>query len=64
MYMLTANELISLGLSYHKISPRIRYATEPYPNRWTHHILLETVQEFDDELKKWLEEAYEYAKCK
>lgn len=56
--------LFSLGLSYQKISPRVRYAAEPYPNRWTHHIVLETVREFDDELKKWLEEAYEYAKCK
>ena len=29
---------VTFGLSYRKDSPRIDVATEPYPNRWTHHI--------------------------
>jgi len=56
--------LFSIGLSYHKESDRVRYATEPYPNRWTHQILIESYAEFDDELKNWLDEAYTFAKTK
>lgn len=56
--------LVSLGLSYHKESPRVAVATEPYPNRWTHHILLTTPKEVDAELLDWTEEAYQYALIK
>ena len=50
--------LVSLGLSYHKESPRVAVATEPYPNRWTHHLLLSGPEEIDAELMGWLREAY------
>lgn len=56
--------LVSLGLSYHKESPRVAVATEPYPNRWTHHILLTTPKEVDAELLDWAEEAYRFALIK
>lgn len=56
--------LVSLGLSYHKKSPRVAVATEPYPNRWTHHILLTTPKEVDAELLDWTEEAYRFALIK
>lgn len=56
--------LVSLGLSYHKESPRVAVATEPYPNRWTHHILLTTSNEVDAELLDWTEEAYRFALIK
>lgn len=56
--------LVSLGLSYHKESPRVAVATEPYPNRWTHHILLTTSKEVDAELLDWTEEAYRFALIK
>ena len=56
--------LFSIGLSYHKDSPRVRHATEPYLNRWTHHILIETAEEFNEDLKNWFDEAYSFAKVK
>ena len=56
--------LVSLGLSYHKESPRVAVATEPYSNRWTHHILLTTPKEVDAELLDWTEEAYRFALIK
>lgn len=56
--------LVSLGLSYHKESPRVAVATEPYPNRWTHHILLTTANEVDAELLDWAEEACQFAMVK
>lgn len=56
--------LISVGLSHLRETPRVRLAVEPYPNRWTHHILLETPEDFDDELKNFLDEAYTFARRK
>ena len=29
--------LVSFGLFHRQESDRIQYASEPYPNRWTHH---------------------------
>ena len=46
--------LVSLGLSYHKESPRVAVATEPYPNRWTHHTSVADLGELDEELMGWL----------
>lgn len=56
--------LVSFGLSYRKESPRIAAATEPYPNRWTHHVLLQHTYEVDAELLAWLEEAYQFSLVK
>ena len=48
---------ISFGLRYRKDSPRIDAASEPYPNRWTHHMLISSAEEIDDELIGWIKEA-------
>ncbi len=48
---------VTFGLQYKKESPRIDAASEPYPNRWTHHILISSVEEIDDELMGWIKEA-------
>ncbi len=48
---------VTFGLQYKKESPRIDAASEPYPNRWTHHMLISSVEEIDDELMGWLKEA-------
>ena len=55
---------ITFGLSYRKESARIDVATEPYPNRWTHHVMIGTVEEVDAELLSWIAEAAEFAKSK
>ena len=52
---------VTFGLSYQKVSPRIDVATEPYPNRWTHHVLVASMEEIDDELLGWLKEAAEFS---
>lgn len=49
--------VISFGLSHRAESPRIDAATELYPNRWTHHILISDVKEIDEELMVWVKEA-------
>ena len=55
---------ISFGLSYRKESPRIDAATEPYPNRWTHHMMVGSEEEIDDELMGWIREAAEFSASK
>ena len=48
---------VTFGLQYKKESPRIDVALEPYPNRWTHHMLISSADEIDDELMGWIKEA-------
>ncbi len=52
---------ITFGLSYRKESARIDAATEPYPNRWTHHVMIGAKEEIDDELLSWIVEAAVFA---
>ena len=52
---------ISFGLGYRKESPRIDAATEAYPGRWTHHVMVGSVDEIDEELMNWIKEAAEFS---
>ena len=52
---------ITFGLPYRKESPRIDAAAEPYPNRWTHHMVIGAENEIDSELLSWIEEAAVFA---
>lgn len=45
-------------------SPRIDVATEPYPNRWTHHVMVSSVEEIDEELMGWIREAAAFSASK
>ncbi len=56
--------VVCFGLAYRKDSPRIAVATEPYPNRWTHHVLLERPEDVDDELMDWIEESHQFSLSK
>ena len=49
--------VVTFGLGYRKESPRIDVAVEPYPNRWTHHMLISKPEEIDNELMEWIREA-------
>ena len=55
---------ISFGLSYRKESPRIDATAEPYPNRWTHHMMVGSEEEIDAELMGWIREAAEFSASK
>ena len=41
--------------------PRVDAAVEPYPNRWTHHILVSSIDEIDDELLSWIKETSDFS---
>ena len=49
--------VVSIGLPYRISSPRIWMAVEPYPNRWTHHLLLSDETQLDAELMGWITES-------
>lgn len=53
--------VVTFGLKHKAVSPRIDIAAEPYPNRWTHHLLISRTDEIDDELIGWIKEAADFA---
>ena len=55
---------VTFGLSYRKESLRIDVATEPYPNRWTHHVTVSGLDEIDGELMGWIREAAAFSAAK
>lgn len=56
--------IVTFGLAYKKMHPRIVEAVEPYPGRWTHHVLIENEREIDDELMEWIRESYDFSMLK
>lgn len=55
---------VSFGLAAPLDSPRVDAKTEPYPNRWTHHLIIGSPEEIDEELLGWLQEAAAFAASK
>jgi len=53
--------VLSFGLETRIESPRIEEAVEPYPNRWTHHVIIDSEREIDNELLGWLVQAHDFA---
>lgn len=56
--------VLTLGLDRPLQSPRVAAVTEPYPNRWTHHIVLSRTEEIDNELMDWVRQAAAFAAAK
>ena len=56
--------LVTFGLERQLSSPRIAAAVEPYPNRWTHHVVVSRPEEIDQELLTWLTQAFQFAQAK
>ncbi|MDO4516521.1 MAG: DUF5655 domain-containing protein [Bacillota bacterium] len=55
---------VTFGLGYRKDAPRIDGAVESYPNRWTHHVMVSSLQEIDGELMGWVREAAAFSAAK
>lgn len=56
--------ILSFGLGRRLNSPRIAAASEPYPGRWTHHVVVSDADQLDGELLAWLREAHAFALTK
>lgn len=50
--------IVTFGLLTRVDHPRIKHAVEPYPNRWTHHVLVSTPADIDAQLLDWIKQAY------
>ncbi len=55
---------VTFGLGCRKESPRIDVATQPYPGRWTHHVMVGSEEEIDEELLDWIKEAADFSAAK
>ena len=56
--------VVTFGLAHRVSSPRIWQSVEPYPNRWTHHVLVSDESQLDDELLDWVKQAAAFAVAK
>ena len=56
--------VLTLGLPYPLESGRVAVKTEPYPGRWTTHIVISKLSDLDEELFAWVEQAYEFSEKK
>lgn len=50
--------IVSLFSTQRIDSPRMESIIEPYPKRWTHHIILSNAAQIDDELVSLIQQAY------
>lgn len=56
--------VVTFGLNHRVVSSRIDVAVEPYPGRFTHHLLISCTEEIDDELVGWIKEAAVFSSLK
>ena len=56
--------VVTLGLPHPLSSHRVAVQCEPYPDRWTIHIVIGSEQEIDGELLAWVREAYDISNSK
>ena len=56
--------VVTLGLPRPLDSERVAVKCEPYPGRWTTHIVIGDVEDIDGEFLSWLSEAYAFADSK
>lgn len=53
--------VVTFGLDHREESSRIDIASEPYPHRWTHHVLISELSEIDGELLDWVKAAADFS---
>lgn len=56
--------VVTVGLNRRLESSRVEIAVQPYPNRWTHHLIVSDKSEIDGELMAWLKEAAAFSDIK
>ncbi len=56
--------VLTFGLGRREAHERIVESVEPYPGRWTHHVLISSPDDLDEQVKNWLQEAYNFSMIK
>ncbi len=56
--------VLTLGLPYPLESGRVAVKSEPYPGRWTTHIVLGRPEDIDAELLDWIRQACVFSQIK
>ena len=56
--------VLTLGMPAPLASSRVAVQTEPYPGRWTAHLVISSASDLDEELFDWIEQAYSFALAK
>lgn len=57
-----AEVVLSIALEWECDSPRFKEIAHPASRIWQHHLELRDVTDLDDEVERWLQEAYEEAR--
>jgi hypothetical protein len=52
---------LTFSLEHQVRDRRIKQSVEPYPGRYTHHVVITRAAEFDAQVKGWLREAHRLA---
>jgi hypothetical protein len=53
--------VLTFGVARHIENKQIVQAVEPYPGRWTHHIIIQDKTDLNNNVYKWLHEAYAFS---
>ncbi len=53
--------ILSFGLPFRIDSPRIAEASEPCPDRWTHHVIIASLKDIDEEVLGWIDLSYRFS---
>lgn len=56
--------VLTFGLGHKQAHPRILESVEPYPGRWTHHVLIAQPEDMDEQVMGWIRQAYDFAMIK
>lgn len=56
--------LVTFGLDRQVVHERVAVAVEPYPNRWTHHVVVAREGDMDARLMDWLRAAWDFSESK
>lgn len=56
--------VLTLCLPFPLSSPRVAACVQPYPGRWTHHLVLASPADLNAELLSWLSIAVDFARRK
>ena len=56
--------VLTLALGRKIDSPRVLEVVEPYPGRWTHHILIQSPSDLDPEMEFLIREAIDFAESR